>query len=285
MANEDQLKQAIALIRAGELKTGGTILHDLLRTDRDIELAWLWLTACVDSVDDKRYCLNEVLRINPDNEHARMGLDRLGQSPNQVPEPPTAEQTSDSEVLARLDVATSTAQVAAQPEPPVVQPVVSPPARPAVQPARAAPASRPAPTTRTGSNNGLLLAVLVILLVIAVSGMAVLLMNPRLIVGTSDQPTDKTQGFQVEYIVTGSAERVQVSYTNAANQTEILEVRQLPFSKKVDVAQGSTPRIVVTVQNLTSYGAISCEIKINQVSKTTNNSSAPNGFTSCSTLP
>lgn len=286
MADEDRLKQAIALVRAGDVKTGGTILHDLLRNDRNIELAWLWLTACVDSVEDKRYCLNEVLRINPDNEHARKGLDHLSPPPEPTYDSRVDEQPGDNEVLARLETATNTPQATPQQAAQPAQPIITPPARPAIQPTRAA-ASAPAVRTArsNGSNSGLLLAALVILLLIAVAGMALILMNPGWIEGLTSQPTDLTQGYQVEYIVTGSAERVQVSYNNAANQAQILEVRQLPFSRKVDVPPGSKPNIVMTVQNLTSFGTINCEIKINGVSKTTNHSSAANGFSSCSTLP
>jgi hypothetical protein len=49
--------------------------------DDQNETAWLWLSACVDSVEEQRICLENVLLLNPNNAKARRGLDALsGQS-------------------------------------------------------------------------------------------------------------------------------------------------------------------------------------------------------------
>jgi predicted Zn-dependent protease len=94
MAHEEELKQAIALIKSGMKQDSIPILKGILKTDRNNERAWLWLSACVEKTEDKKYCLGEVLRINPNNEGAKIALGRLEPAPavddivqSQVPDP------------------------------------------------------------------------------------------------------------------------------------------------------------------------------------------------------
>jgi hypothetical protein len=55
------------------------------------EQAWLWLSAAVDTRDDQIVALENVLTINPDNQAARRGLQKLGASiPEPQPPPPPA---------------------------------------------------------------------------------------------------------------------------------------------------------------------------------------------------
>jgi len=74
---EEELKQAIALIKAGNKSEAVPILKDILKTDRNNELAWLWLSTCAGKPEDKVYCFQEALRINPNNEHAKKALKQL----------------------------------------------------------------------------------------------------------------------------------------------------------------------------------------------------------------
>jgi len=85
MGTDDQIKQAIAAIKAGDKNTGSQILHDILKMDRNNLLAWLWMSACVDKKEDKIYCLREVLRIDPDNNNAKMGIAHLTPLPEPIP--------------------------------------------------------------------------------------------------------------------------------------------------------------------------------------------------------
>jgi ferric-dicitrate binding protein FerR (iron transport regulator) len=71
------LRQAVNAIKAGNRETGQTLLVDALKLDEENEVAWLWMTHCVDEIDLKRECFERVLEINPENTRAIRGLKRL----------------------------------------------------------------------------------------------------------------------------------------------------------------------------------------------------------------
>jgi hypothetical protein len=77
MSTQDKLARAISLVKAGDKQAGGQLLGEVLQEDPDNERAWLWLSGVVDPLDERRYCLEQVLRINPTNEAARLGLAAL----------------------------------------------------------------------------------------------------------------------------------------------------------------------------------------------------------------
>jgi hypothetical protein len=70
----DKLQQAITAIKSGDKETGKQLLIEILKVDRRNEVAWLWMTKVVDSQDERIKCLQNVLKINPDNEAAKRGL-------------------------------------------------------------------------------------------------------------------------------------------------------------------------------------------------------------------
>lgn len=70
-------EQAVAYIRAGDIEQGRQLLIAVLKQNPRDEMAWLWMTKCVSEPDQKRYCFNRVLKINPQNQHAITGLRRL----------------------------------------------------------------------------------------------------------------------------------------------------------------------------------------------------------------
>jgi hypothetical protein len=67
--------------------------------DQYNEQAWLWLSAVVDSPEEQRTCLENVLAINPANERARQGLDILSKKGGTTPQM-TGPTPSDEDVLA-----------------------------------------------------------------------------------------------------------------------------------------------------------------------------------------
>jgi hypothetical protein len=81
MTHEEELQEAITLIRSGGKHLAVPILRDIIKTDRDNENAWLWLSTCMAKYEDKLYCLNQALRINPNNATTRTALARLNQAP------------------------------------------------------------------------------------------------------------------------------------------------------------------------------------------------------------
>ena len=73
----DQLQHAITVIKSGDRHKGRQLLANLLKTNPQDEVAWLWMSSVVDTDDQRRYCLTQVLMINSHNELAQRGLEKL----------------------------------------------------------------------------------------------------------------------------------------------------------------------------------------------------------------
>jgi hypothetical protein len=73
----DRLMDAIELVQSGRRAEARTVLHDLIREDSDFQDAWLWMSVAVDSLDQASICLDNVLRINPQNAAAATALYRI----------------------------------------------------------------------------------------------------------------------------------------------------------------------------------------------------------------
>lgn len=83
----DTLQSAIAPIRSGDQGAGKLLLAEVIRDEPGNETAWLWTSSTVDSNQQRRERLEQVLGINPHNETARRGgLEALSQK--QVEQPP-----------------------------------------------------------------------------------------------------------------------------------------------------------------------------------------------------
>lgn len=74
---ERQLKAGIRAARAGNTERARELLTGVLRIDRSNELAWIWLGQAVNTRQERRRCLEEVLKINPGNRPARAALNQL----------------------------------------------------------------------------------------------------------------------------------------------------------------------------------------------------------------
>ncbi len=85
MAKSSMLIQMAAeLLRDGKKSQARALLEQVISQNMQDENAWLWLSAAVDSVEEQRLCLENVLTINPDSVRARDGLLRLGIDPNTI---------------------------------------------------------------------------------------------------------------------------------------------------------------------------------------------------------
>ncbi len=73
-------------IKSGDKETGKRLLTEILKADSSNENAWLWLTQVVTSDTERLRCLQNVLRINPNNESAKRGLVMLQQKQAKAPE-------------------------------------------------------------------------------------------------------------------------------------------------------------------------------------------------------
>jgi tetratricopeptide (TPR) repeat protein len=79
--SEDILHKAISMIKAGDRTGAKSILISILEKDPKNENAWLWLSSCADKTEEKIYCLQEALRINPNNEQAKKAIEQLKPRP------------------------------------------------------------------------------------------------------------------------------------------------------------------------------------------------------------
>lgn len=80
----DRLLDAIELVKLNRREEAQSLLRELIREDSDSEDAWLWMSVAVDSLDQSMICLDNVLRINPNNTYAAGALFRLRESDMRV---------------------------------------------------------------------------------------------------------------------------------------------------------------------------------------------------------
>lgn len=74
---EGLVREGINAIKAGKKDEGRALLLKAVELDQYNEQAWLWLSGVLDSLEDQRTCLENVLAINPNNERAKKGIDYL----------------------------------------------------------------------------------------------------------------------------------------------------------------------------------------------------------------
>lgn len=101
--NTNLLDRAIKLIEAGDTEQGGKILSDLLKENQDNENAWVWLHICVKLNDQKIFCLQKVLELNPNHPKAKAKLAKLIEQQNSIREPEPVT-TKTNKISLPLDV-------------------------------------------------------------------------------------------------------------------------------------------------------------------------------------
>ncbi len=97
---DQQVQQAVNAFRAGRREEARSMLLAIVEEDELNEKAWLYLSALVDTLEEQQICLENVLAINPDNEKARKGLEKVNQqiAAQQSPGAPGAPEDSASTV-------------------------------------------------------------------------------------------------------------------------------------------------------------------------------------------
>lgn len=86
----DQLREASTVLRQGDKKTARLILKEVLNKNPKSEPGWMLLAKTADQPSKIRFCLQQVLRINPENVEARNWLDELSgrvKKQSAVPDP------------------------------------------------------------------------------------------------------------------------------------------------------------------------------------------------------
>jgi tetratricopeptide (TPR) repeat protein len=74
MAQNVMLQEALDAIAHGQKERARDLLTRLLRADQSNSVYWMWMSAVVDTPKERIYCLQNVLRLEPNNQSAQLGL-------------------------------------------------------------------------------------------------------------------------------------------------------------------------------------------------------------------
>jgi pimeloyl-ACP methyl ester carboxylesterase len=77
MATEELLQAGIAAAKAGDIARASKLLIQVVQTDPNSELGWLWLGLCRTVPEQREYCFRRALAINPQNAEARRQMEVL----------------------------------------------------------------------------------------------------------------------------------------------------------------------------------------------------------------
>ena len=74
MAQNVMLQEAVDAIAHGQKDRAKDLLTRLLRSDQSNPAYWMWMSAVVETSKERIYCLQNVLKLDPNNQAARLGL-------------------------------------------------------------------------------------------------------------------------------------------------------------------------------------------------------------------
>ncbi len=139
MAIDDLVKQGIAICKAGRRTEARVLLEQAIAQDEYNTTAWLWLSGAVDTDEDRRICLENVLTIDPGNAFAQRGLAMLDKA---APPPGPAAQAEVRTSTATAPYAEPRQRAPAEREPQVIY---EPAGAPATHEIYVEPKPQPAP--------------------------------------------------------------------------------------------------------------------------------------------
>jgi hypothetical protein len=111
--SNDLTKQGIAALKADDKQRAAAFLKQAIQADKNNQVAWLWLSGCVVSIEEKRECLEHVLSINDTSEVAQQAKKGLAQLPK--PEPPKINEEEYSSTLSLEEATTQLTESKASP--------------------------------------------------------------------------------------------------------------------------------------------------------------------------
>jgi hypothetical protein len=79
----DTLQAGITAAREGRRQEAQALLQQALQTEPRSEQGWLWMSAVVQTDAERRICLERVLTINPNNQTAKAGLEKVSSAHTQ----------------------------------------------------------------------------------------------------------------------------------------------------------------------------------------------------------
>lgn len=81
---KELLRQGIEAAKASKREEARRLFQEVVDLDEENERGWFWLATVVDNDEERRICLLNVLRINPNNERAQQALNKLDERRKQA---------------------------------------------------------------------------------------------------------------------------------------------------------------------------------------------------------
>ncbi|HKJ39338.1 MAG TPA: tetratricopeptide repeat protein, partial [Anaerolineales bacterium] len=78
MADDVVFQEAMDALREGNKARARELLTGLIKEDQNNAEYWIWLSAAMDTVKERVYCLQTALKLDPENASAKRGLILLG---------------------------------------------------------------------------------------------------------------------------------------------------------------------------------------------------------------
>jgi hypothetical protein len=169
---ESMLQQAMAAVNAGDLVQGRALLESVLEQDPNNDWAWVWLSGCVEDPLQRRICLQQALKANPENPAALDGIRVLDGELVQAASVAPSLLESRLAAIGMGEVSAAAPPTASPPTPDyAASPSLTPGASPAVEVDQ--PADRPEAPRRRRVGFWIVLFLAVFVLAVVVCGLVV----------------------------------------------------------------------------------------------------------------
>src|SRR5215831_20014237 len=97
MPNVDTLiNDGVAALKEGRKEDARRLLMQAVDIDEQNEKGWLYLSGCVETLEEQQVCLENVISINPQNQKALKGLETVKAQIANRPPGKSAAPPSDS---------------------------------------------------------------------------------------------------------------------------------------------------------------------------------------------
>ena len=110
------LQKGIAAARNGNHTSAKEYLVQVLQQDPRNEQAWLWLSEVVDTLGEQIQCIEQVLKLNPDNDIAKRALQKLKAQPRTKTGPLNPAAVSQVNQAAVMPIVQTSAGIAGYPQ-------------------------------------------------------------------------------------------------------------------------------------------------------------------------
>jgi hypothetical protein len=236
MSDTDQiLRQGIAAFRSGNREQAARVFYKVTQAEPQHQMAWLWLSGCLDDTSEKRECLMRVLNISEDTDAARLARKGLAQLPELDAEQPAVKYPD---------------------QPPHAPPVTPQPAQlwestehlePDVVNQTSAAPPQPNHAQQNTSGCSAFSAALLLILVIGICGWFAWDIGTSLTTASPSSPTEDTRtGADITYIAAAdNLESAEITYLNAAGR-EVSTYKATPWVQPYYMSSGTPLRITVT---------------------------------------